>query len=87
MGGGYRAGTSPSDLADYAYCPRSHWYRHHPPAGGPSEDGRRRSSTGERYHRETLRGTRVRAEFGAAYTGLIAAGILLAAVGIVWLLF
>ncbi|MGP8072570.1 MAG: hypothetical protein ACLPZM_05525 [Thermoplasmata archaeon] len=88
MQGKVPAGTSPSDLADYAYCPRSHWYRHHPPEGGPSKDGQRRSASGERYHQQTLRGTRVRSEFGVAYAWLIAVGVLLLAVGgIVWFLF
>ncbi|MGA8665165.1 MAG: hypothetical protein WB809_08945 [Thermoplasmata archaeon] len=87
MGGRPPSGTSPSDLADYAYCPRSHWYRHHPPAGGPSQDGRRRSASGERYHDRTLHGTRVRSEFGVPYAVLIAVGILLALGGIIWLLY
>ncbi|MCI4348907.1 MAG: hypothetical protein L3J93_01630 [Thermoplasmata archaeon] len=24
-----RGWTTASDLAEYAYCPRAHWYRHH----------------------------------------------------------
>ena len=79
--------TSPSDLADYAYCPRSHYYRHHSPEGGPSKEGLRRSAGGERYHSHTLHATRRRAEHGAAYGWLIAVGVLLAVGGVLWLLF
>jgi hypothetical protein len=86
MGGSASPPTSPSDLADYAYCPRSHWYRHHPPVGGPSSDGRRRSAHGEQYHDQTLRGVRRRAEHGAAYAAVVVAGILLVLGGIAWLL-
>jgi len=86
MGESLPGRTSPSDLADYAYCPRSHWYRHHPPAGGPSAEGQRRSEQGEQYHARTLRGTRVRAEHGLAYAGLVVVGLLGVAGGILWLL-
>jgi hypothetical protein len=41
---------SASEVGDYAYCPRSFWYRRHPPAGGPSPASRRSSAQGERFH-------------------------------------
>jgi len=86
MGGSAPVGTSPADLADYAYCPRSHWYRHHPPAVGPSAGSQRRSAEGERFHARTLHRTRVRAEHGAAYVALVVLGLLLMVGGILWLL-
>jgi CRISPR/Cas system-associated exonuclease Cas4 (RecB family) len=43
-----------SDLADYAYCPRSFWYRKHPPAGGPTRRSRAAQVDGERFHARTL---------------------------------
>jgi CRISPR/Cas system-associated exonuclease Cas4 (RecB family) len=86
MGGSGSGRTSPSDLADYAYCPRSHWYRHHPPARGPTAEGRRRSAQGEEYHDRKLRAVRHRAERGSIYAWVVVLGILLAAGGIAWLL-
>jgi CRISPR/Cas system-associated exonuclease Cas4 (RecB family) len=80
------AWTSPSDLADYAYCPRSHWYRHHPPTRGPSKDSQRRSAAGERYHARTLGAERHRAERGSAYWLGVILGILLVAAGVAWFL-
>lgn len=46
--------ASASDLADYAYCPRSHYYRHHPPRRGPSTESRRSSEAGRAFHATTL---------------------------------
>lgn len=78
--------TTPSELAEYAFCPRAHWYRNHPPAGGPSGDGVRRAEAGERYHARTLRATRLHAERGASYWLLVVVGTLVALGGLVWLL-
>jgi CRISPR/Cas system-associated exonuclease Cas4 (RecB family) len=77
--------TSPSDLADYAYCPRSHWYRHHPPARGPARAALKRIRTGLRYHHRTLAAERRRAERGAAYWVGVLAGVGLVVGGTVWL--
>jgi len=77
--------TSPSDLADYAYCPRSHWYRYHPPAQGPTRYSSERRRAGERYHRRVLTAERHRAERGAAYWVGAVAGIGLVAIGVAWL--
>jgi hypothetical protein len=86
MGGGSPRTISASELADYAYCPRSHWYALHPPSGGPSDDGRRRSAAGERSHARALGSTQRRANHGAAYWVAFALGLLLAAGGSLWLL-
>lgn len=77
--------TSPSDLADYAYCPRSHWYRHHPPAAGPSRSGVGRRVAGERYHRQTLAAERHRAERGGAYWLVLLVGLACVVGGVAWL--
>lgn len=78
--------TSPSDLADYAYCPRSHWYRHHPPERGPTRFAVRHSSAGERYHERHLTAERHRAERGPAYWVVLLVGVLLVVVGVAWFL-
>ncbi|MGD0250796.1 MAG: hypothetical protein ABSB97_07945 [Thermoplasmata archaeon] len=78
--------TSPSELADYAYCPRSHWYRRHSPSSGPSASSTERSRAGVRYHRRVLTAERRRAERGAAYWAGILLGVVLVAVGVLWFL-
>jgi CRISPR/Cas system-associated exonuclease Cas4 (RecB family) len=78
--------TSPSDLAEYAFCPRSHWYRYHPPARGPSPDGLRRSAAGTRFHARSLAATRSRSEHGAGLWVAVVLGLLLALGGLWWLL-
>lgn len=82
-----REWTSPSDLADYAYCPRSHWYRHHPPAGGPSRYASLRRRAGAQYHLRILTAERHRAERGAAYWVGAFVGIGLVVAGAAWLLY
>jgi len=76
--------TSPSDIADYVYCPRSHWYRHHPPAGGPSRASERSARYGVRYHDRVLTAERHRAERGGAYWAVFLVGAVLALVGVWW---
>lgn len=76
--------TTPTDLADYTYCPRSHWYRHHPPAGGPSRPSQRRALVGVRYHDRVLAAERHRAERGAAYWAVLLLGVALAGMGAWW---
>jgi len=77
--------VSASDLADYAYCPRSHWYRHHPPRGGPSRSSERSAADGVRYHHRVLTAERHRAERGAAYWAVLLVGVLLLLGGAWWL--
>ncbi len=77
--------TSPSDLAEYAYCPRSHWYRHHPPSEGPSPGASVRSRRGIRYHQRALSAEQRRAEHGVAYAVTLAIGVAVVAVGLVWI--
>jgi len=77
--------TTPSDLAEYAYCPRSHWYRHHPPPGGPDRGAQERAQEGVRYHRRVLTGERHRAERGVAYWAALLVGVGLVLGGAWWL--
>ncbi|HYA69791.1 MAG TPA: hypothetical protein VEH28_00285 [Thermoplasmata archaeon] len=79
--------TSPSDLADYVYCPRSHWYRYHPPRGGATRSAQRTARDGVRYHDRVLTAERHRAERGGAYWAVLLFGIALAALGVGWILF
>jgi hypothetical protein len=78
--------TSPSALADYTYCPRSHWYRLHPPPGGPAPSSERSALHGVRYHQRILTGERHRDERGGAYWGVLLLGLALAVGGIWWIL-
>ncbi|MGP8076557.1 MAG: hypothetical protein ACLP8Y_07500 [Thermoplasmata archaeon] len=77
--------TSASDLADYAYCPRSHWYRHHPPREGPSRASQRSARGGARYHDRVLTAERHRAERGGTYWGVLLLGIALIGLGLWWI--
>jgi hypothetical protein len=86
MSSGVPPYVSASDLADYAYCPRSHWYRYHPPPGGPAPDSVRSAAAGTRVHGRQLGGERRRAEHGVAYWLLLAIGLLVVVGGVVWLL-
>ena len=79
------AWTSASDLADYAYCPRSLWYHDHPPDAGPSRAARRRAESGQRYHARELTGERRRAEHGGAYWAALAVGVVLLAGALAWI--
>ena len=78
------AWTSPSDLADYAYCPRAHWYHHHPPSGGPRRSSQERSRFGTRYHRRVLRAEERRERHGGAYWIAFLLGIALLLAGLLW---
>jgi CRISPR/Cas system-associated exonuclease Cas4 (RecB family) len=78
--------VSASDLADYAYCPRSHWYRYHPPPEGPARDSVRSSAAGTRSHVRQLGGERRRSDRGVAYWVLLVVGVLVLLGGLAWLL-
>lgn len=74
--------TSPSDLADYVYCPRSHWYRNHSPPEGPSRSSQRNALEGLRSHDRILVAEQRRDERGGAYWAVLLAGTLLAVAGV-----
>ncbi|MCI4335736.1 MAG: hypothetical protein L3K17_00855 [Thermoplasmata archaeon] len=73
---------SASELADYAYCPRSWWYRDHPPVRGPAPESRRRAREGEIYHHHVLAAERHR----DAWAGAIAAAAMVAVAVLAFLL-
>jgi hypothetical protein len=77
--------VSATDLADYAYCPRSHWYHEHPPRGGPSPAARERAAFGQRFHARVLSGERRRAAHGAAYWAALGVGVLLVLGALAWI--
>jgi len=77
--------TSASDLAEYVYCPRSHWYRHHPPRSGPSRASQRSAGRGVRYHDRVLTAERHHAERGGTYWVVLVMGFALMAVGAWWI--
>jgi len=76
--------VSATDLADYAFCPRSHYYHDHPPPGGPSEDSERRSDAGQRYHARVLGAERRRDERAGVYWAALAVGFLMLVGGAAW---
>ncbi|MGI0128811.1 MAG: hypothetical protein ACREDE_00555 [Thermoplasmata archaeon] len=77
--------VSASDVADYAYCPRAHWYHDHPPRDGPRPGTQERAQAGERYHRRVLGAERRRAEHGGAYWAALAFGTVLVLGGAAWI--
>jgi hypothetical protein len=77
--------VSASDVADYAYCPRAHWYHDHPPRGGATSEARARADAGVRYHRRELSAERRRAEHGGAYWAALALGVALVLGGGAWI--
>jgi CRISPR/Cas system-associated exonuclease Cas4 (RecB family) len=77
--------TSASELADYAFCPRAHWYHDHPPPEGPSSAARARSAAGTRFHATTLSAERHHAEHGGAYWAGLLIGVALLLGGTVWI--
>jgi hypothetical protein len=79
------AWVSASDLADYAYCPRAHWYHDHPPEGGPTRSSRRSSEAGIQFHSRELSGERRRAEHGGAYWAALLLGVVLALGAVAWI--
>ncbi|MCI4326517.1 MAG: hypothetical protein L3K16_02615 [Thermoplasmata archaeon] len=46
--------VSAGELADYAYCPRSHYYRTHPDGRTPAEGALARERAGTSYHARTI---------------------------------
>ncbi|MGI0133259.1 MAG: PD-(D/E)XK nuclease family protein [Thermoplasmata archaeon] len=70
--------SSASDLADYAYCPRSHYYRHHMPPGGPSASSVSASERGREFHAATLARVARRESSGGLWVALaLASGVVL----------
>jgi hypothetical protein len=78
--------VSASELADYAFCPRSHWYSLTRPDAPVPSDSARRSSAGAAFHAAELSAVRTRSEHRGAYLAMVAVGLVLAGVGILWLL-
>ena len=65
-----------SDLAEYVYCPRAQWYRHHPEEAVPSIESERRRAAGRRYHAEFLAAEQRRGSSSALLWVLFALGLL-----------
>lgn len=70
--------TTPSDLAEYTFCPRAHFYRRHGEA--PRS---RAAASGDAYHRRHLSGERWRDEHRLAPWLAVAAGVGLLAIAVV----
>jgi CRISPR/Cas system-associated exonuclease Cas4 (RecB family) len=73
----YRTWVSATDLAEYAYCPRAHYYRHHPPPGGADPESQRRSAAGELFHARSARQVGRSERLGVVGYALLAAGAIL----------
>jgi hypothetical protein len=81
-----RSWATASDLADYAFCPRSHWYHDHPPTDGPTRSSQLRAGAGVRFHDRALSAERRRSEHGAAYWAGLLLGVVLVLGGAAWIL-
>ncbi|MCI4320081.1 MAG: hypothetical protein L3K23_08135 [Thermoplasmata archaeon] len=69
---------SASEVGDYAYCPRSFWYRRHPPAGGPSAASRRSSAAGERFHAAYLSSEQLRSHHRGTWRTVLVIAVVVA---------
>lgn len=76
--------ASASDLAEYTYCPRAHWYRKHPPPGPIPPGSKQRAEAGRRYHARELRAEESRDAHAGAYLALAGIGLLLLVIVGVW---
>jgi len=77
--------VSATELADYAYCPRSHYYALHPPPGGPAPAAQRAARAGVRYHARELGRERRRAEGGRGAWAALGIGLVALFGGSAWL--
>ena len=77
---------SATELADYAYCPRSWWYRQHPPPEGRTAASDRSAEAGIRFHERALAAEWRRERLGAAYLLLLVVAAALVAGGLWWIL-
>lgn len=77
--------VSASDLAEYAYCPRAHYYSTHPDVTGGTGRPGPRARAGVLYHRRTLSTEKRHDEHARLYVGLLLAGIALVAVTVLLL--
>ncbi|MCI4331552.1 MAG: hypothetical protein L3K19_06875 [Thermoplasmata archaeon] len=69
-----------SDLAEYAYCPRAHFYRHHPPPGGIDPESARSQHVGTRYHARRSMAMETREQHAGRWIAALAL-----AIGLLWL--
>ena len=79
------AWISASEVADYAYCPRSWWSSRHPPEGGRDPASERSSRAGIRYHERVLAAEWRRERAGTAYWVLLALALVLVVGGLLWI--
>ena len=69
-----RRWVSASELGEYAYCPRSHWYSQNNPEPTSSAEELRARESGDRFHaRELSRSVRLADRRGAYVAVLLAA--------------
>lgn len=76
-----------SELADYAYCPRSWWYGQTLGPDGRTPEAARLVAAGEVHHQRVLSAESDRERFGSRYYAVVAAAALLILGGVAWLLF
>ena len=72
-----------SDLAEYAFCPRAHWYRLHPPAGGAAVSSELARRSGDRFHARVLTARTRRDRWTGLWWLLVGAGFLLCLLALV----
>ena len=72
--------VSASELGDYVFCPRSHWYSRHEPDRPVPRSSQRREAAGRAFHDDALGGVRRRSERRGAYVALLLLAVLLCVV-------
>lgn len=75
--------VSASDLAEYAYCPRSHYYSLHTEAVGGRIAPDPRARAGVRYHQRTLSAERDHDRHIGAYLALLLVGLVVVGASLV----
>ncbi len=68
----FRTWVTVGDVSEYAYCPRAHWYRHHPPPDGPAAEAVASAERGTAFHhRELAARARVERRAGVGWAVLL----------------
>ncbi len=70
--------VSVGELADYAFCPRSHWYSRTRPGAPVPRGTARRVAAGDAFHTTHLTAVRDRSEHRGGYAAALLLGLLLA---------
>jgi hypothetical protein len=77
--------ASASEMAEFAFCPRAHYYSQHPPEEGPTPESVVARSDGIRFHGRTMAADQFVERSGALGIALLLLALcLIAGVGLWW---